>query len=413
MSRYHGAWVVPIASPPIRHGWVDVDGGRVTAVGGPRRPPSSPSPDRELELSASVILPGLVNSHTHLELSGLRGQVPPASAMPIWAQTLMGRTGDVPPDERAISVAISEARRAGTALVGDVGNTMISVEALNRSALDALVFRELLGFDLDAQASRVLVTQAMAALATQATGHVRLALGAHAPYSVSPALFAALRTAVGRSGPLAVHVAESREEGEFLSTGTGSWRAVLEERGRWDSTWIPPGEGAVGYLDRLGWLVPDTVMVHGVHLTDPELQQLAAAGVTLVTCPRSNQWTGAGTPAIDRFYASGVKVAVGTDSLASVADLNLFAELQEVRRLASTVPAAAILASATRTGAEALGFGDELGAIEPGRKASLVAVRLPAGPLPEGAGDVEEWLLTGIQPDQITWLDDVGEQGLG
>ena len=408
MIRYHGAWVVPIASPPIRHGWVDVDGGRVTAVGGPGRLSSSPFPDRELQLSTSVILPGLVNAHTHLELSGLRGQVPPAPSMPIWARTLMARAGDVPPDGSAISAAISEARRAGTALVGDVSSTMVSVEALDRSPLDALVFRELLGFDLDAQASRALVAQAMVALDTQATGHVRFALAAHAPYSVSAALFAALRAVVGRSGPLAVHVAESPEEVEFLRAGTGLWRAVLEERGRWDPTWTPPGEGAVGYLDRLGWVVPDTLMVHGVHLTDQELQQLGAADVTLVTCPRSNQWTGAGTPAIHRFYASCVKVAVGTDSLTSVDDLNLFAELREVRRLAAEVPAAAILASATRVGAEALGFGDELGAIEPGRKASLIAVRLPAEPLPEGAADVEEWLLSGIRPSQITWLDDVG-----
>ena len=407
MIRYHGAWVVPIASPPLQHGWVDIDDGRVTAVGGLESHSLLPSPDREFQLSTSVILPGLVNAHTHLELSGLRGQVPGASSMPIWARTLMERVAGVPPDEDAISTAISEARRAGTALVGDVSNTMASVEALNRSALDALVFRELLGFDLDAQASRALVARAMVALDTQGTGHVRFALAAHAPYSVSAALFAALRGVVGRSGPLAVHVAESREEGEFLRTGTGLWRLVLEERGRWDPTWIPPDEGVVNYLDQLGWVAPDTLMVHGVHLTDRELEQLEAADVTLVTCPRSNQWTGAGTPAINRFYESSIRVAVGTDSLTSVSDLNLFAELREVRRLATVVPAAAILASATRVGAEALGFGDELGTIEPGRKASLIAVRLPAAPIPEGAADVEEWLLSGIQPRQITWLDDV------
>ena len=93
-----------------------------------------------------------------------------------------------------------------------------------------------------------------------------------------------------------------------------------------------------------------------MHFTDAELSRLAAAGATVVACPRSNRWTGAGVPPIDRFYASGVRVAVGTDSLASVDDLNLFAELAEVRRLAPGVPAARILESATLAGAAGAGL---------------------------------------------------------
>jgi 5-methylthioadenosine/S-adenosylhomocysteine deaminase len=142
--------------------------------------------------------------------------------------------------------------------------------------------------------------------------------------------------------------------------------------------------------------------VHGVYFTDAELARLAAAGATLVTCPRSNRWTGAGVPPVERFYASGVRVAVGTDSLASVDDLNLFAELAEVRRLAPGVPAARILESATLAGAVALGFDSELGSITPGKRAQLLAVRLPAG-----VADVEEYLLSGaIEAGDLYWLGD-------
>jgi 5-methylthioadenosine/S-adenosylhomocysteine deaminase len=110
--------------------------------------------------------------------------------------------------------------------------------------------------------------------------------------------------------------------------------------------------------------------------------------------------TGAGTPPIGAFYRSGVRVAVGTDSLAGVDDLNLFSELAEMRMLAPEVPARAILDSATRVGASALGFGRDLGTIEPGRQGRLIAVALPPG-----VDDVEEYLLSGVQPGQIRWID--------
>ncbi|MBW8712593.1 MAG: amidohydrolase family protein, partial [Acidobacteria bacterium] len=153
-------------------------------------------------------------------------------------------------------------------------------------------------------------------------------------------------------------------------------------------------------LDRLGLLNEHLIAVHGTQLPDDELARLAAAGGTLVTCPRSNRWTGAGTPPIERFYASGVRVAVGTDSLASVEDLNLFGELACVHQLAPHVPARLLLESATIEGARALGFGHEFGTIEAGKRAALLAVRVP-----RGVDDVEEWLVRGIEPDVIQWLD--------
>ena len=201
--------------------------------------------------------------------------------------------------------------------------------------------------------------------------------------------------------PLSIHLGESAQEIDFLRDGTGEWRGLLEALGAWNPSWVVPGCGPVEYLDRLGMVNRDLLAVHGVQFTDAELSRLAAAGATVVTCPRSNRWTGAGVPPIDRFYASGVRVAIGTDSLASVGDLNLFAEMAEVRRLAPAVPAARILASATLAGAEALGFAAELGSIEPGKRAQLLAVRLPAD-----VRDVEEYLLSGIEPGDIRWLDD-------
>ena len=404
ITRYHAGWVVPIAGRPIRDGWVDVDGGVVTAIG--RSAGGGSARRRYVDLRACAILPGLVNAHVHLELSGLRHQVQPAPSMPLWVRRMTARRAAGAPDQAAIERAVAEARRCGTALLGDVANTPASVAPLRAAGMPAVVFSELLGFDEPNPTA--LVARACARCESQTEPNPRLRLAAHAPYSVSPALFTALRTAAEerRLWPLSVHLAESREELEFLRAGTGAWRDLLEQLGRWDPDWTAGTASPVGYLENLGWLGPGVLLVHGVHLTDVELGRIAAAGATLVTCPRSNRWTGAGAPPVDRFHAAGLRLAVGTDSLASVADLNLFAELAEMRRLAPAAPAAELLRAATLSGAEALGYGATHGAITAGRRAALIAVA--------GAGqadDVEEYLLGGVGPQDITWIDSAGEPG--
>ena len=131
------------------------------------------------------------------------------------------------------------------------------------------------------------------------------------------------------------------------------------------------------FLDDSGFLDGRVLAVHGVQMTTADLERLAARGATLVTCPRSNGHTGAGAPPIEDFYESGVQVAVGTDSLASAPDLNVFAELATMRALAPTVPAGALLDSATRQGARALGFDADYGTIEPGKSRAAARGRRP------------------------------------
>ncbi|HET7694991.1 MAG TPA: amidohydrolase family protein [Vicinamibacterales bacterium] len=389
---YRAAWVLPISTPPIAGGVVTVDRGIVTAVG-------AYAGGAVEDLGSVAILPGLVNAHTHLELSWMRGQVAPNTSMPAWAASLMAlrRTVSHEPPE-PIGDAIAEARRAGTCLVGDVTNTFATFDPLLDSELSAVLFRELLGFAVaDPEAAMAGAVEQIAALTP--VEWLRPALAPHAPYSVAPALLQAIaRANDGR--PLSIHLGESAQEIEFLADGTGEWRGLLEALGVWNPSWTPPGCGPVEYLDRLGLVDHRLLAVHGVHFTDADLGRLAAAGATVVACPRSNRWTGAGEPPIGRFYASGVRVAAGTDSLASVADLDMFAELAEIRRLAPGVPAARLLHSATLAGAQALGFGAELGSIEPGKRAQLLAVRVPPD-----VPDVEQYLLSGIETADVRWLD--------
>ena len=403
MIRYHAAWVLPISEPPIRNGWVAVNGGRVTAVGRKSAAPRAPD---DVDLGDIALMPGLVNAHTHLELSYLRDEIAPASTFVSWIRRIMAaRRQRVDPRAPeildAVERSIAEARAAGTAAVGDISNTLVTFEPLTRSELAAVVFYELIRFS--APDPQTFVDAAVASIEALApTERVRASLAAHAPYSVGPLILRAIRQAVDRTpfSPCSVHLSESVEEVLFVQTGGGPWRQLLEELGVWDPAWVPPGVSPVQFLDEAGFLGANVLAVHGVQMTLDDLGRLKARGTTLVTCPRSNGHTGAGAPPIQDFYDAGVRVAVGTDSLASSPDLSVFAELATMRALAPSVSASALLESGTLQGARALGLDGDYGTIEAGKRAALIAVALP----PEGAGDVEEYLVSGIEPEQISWV---------
>ncbi len=399
MTRLHRApWVLPIASPPIRDGWVEVRDGLIASVGAANERPELVDGDAR----QVAILPALVNAHVHLELSWMRGLVPPGHSMPAWASTLIAlrRSSTVDPAP-AIAAGIAEARAAGTSLVGDIANTTATFDPLGASELSAVVFRELIGFRVD-EPDPLIAQAELEAASTTRPSRVRAALAPHAPYSVSPALLRALANH-RPDRPISIHLAESAAEMEFLRNGSGAWREVLERVGAWNPSWQIPGCGPVEYLAGCGLLSARTLVVHGVQLGSGEIEQIAAAGATIVTCPRSNEWTGAGIPPVEAFYACGARVAIGTDSLASVPTLSVFDEMAAVRRLAPSVPAARILRSATLDGAAALGF-DDLGAIVPGRRAELLSVQLPH-PMAT-AGDVEQYLVSGVPPDAVAWLSE-------
>ncbi|MGE0362036.1 MAG: amidohydrolase family protein [Vicinamibacterales bacterium] len=398
------AWVCPVAAPPLADGWVLVEGGRIAAVGRGREAPPAGRVD---DLGEVALLPGLVNAHTHLELSWLRGLVPPAADFLTWVGRLMARRArlETADDERTMAAmrdALSAARATGTVAIGDVSNALVSPAVLREQGVAAVVFHEIVGFrDAD---GRTAAAAAAARAAAGSGGDVRVVPAAHAPFSVSAELFTAIRDEVRRlDRPISsVHVGESPEEVMLLRTGQGPWRDRLHALGAWRDGWTPPGCGPADYLCDLGVLEPGVLAVHGVQLTDAELARLAAAGVTLVTCPRSNAWVGVGAPPIARFLAAGVRLALGTDSLASAPDLNLFGELAALRALVPEVPARRLLAIATQGGADGLQLGERFGALAPGREARLVAVTLPPG-----TTDPEEALVHGVAAERIRVLTPV------
>src|SRR5215471_2864037 len=140
MIRYRAAWILPIDRPPIRGGVVTIDRDVIVSVG-------EHDGGAVEDLGSVAIMPGLVNAHTHLELSWMRGRVPASASMPAWAGALMALRRSVPHEpSQPIVDAIAEARMTGTCLIGDVTNTCATYEPLRDSLLSAALFRELLGF---------------------------------------------------------------------------------------------------------------------------------------------------------------------------------------------------------------------------------------------------------------------------
>ena len=232
-----------------------------------------------------------------------------------------------------------------------------------------------------------------------------LSAAAHAPYSVSAPLFRRIKAwNCDRGRITSVHLGESQEEIRFLQHGNGSFQELLARRGRWYEGYTPPGCSPAVYLDRLGFWDKQSLAVHGVWLEAQDRELLARRGVGLALCPRSNLHTGAGFPAVPALQQAGLRLALGTDSLASAGDLNLFQEIRVLQERFPHLPLADFLAMATINGAAALNRGHDLGSLTPGKIAALLFL-----PIPAGARLWTGLLDSGVQ-GRIHWLTSRGKE---
>jgi aminodeoxyfutalosine deaminase len=375
-------WVVPVSSAPVRQGVIAIAEGRIVWTGTAQDAEARSGLVRDL--GHGVLLPGLVNAHCHLELSHLAGRLDHADGFVPWVEALVAARGATRPE--AVETAAAEATRAlvasGTVAVGDVSNSLGHLPMLARSGLAAaIVFYELLSWDPSKAEAVLQFAEARAReVAEDLPDQVQIRLAAHAPHSVSAPL---LRALARGGGPASIHLAESRAESAFLVDGNGEWAGFLERRGLGSVAFMPPRRSPVAYLDGLGALHPRLVAAHCVQVDAADLRTLAARGVTVAVCPRSNRRLGVGLAPVSAMLAAGVAVAIGTDSLASAASLDLMEDVALLHREFPDIEPAALIRMATLTGARALGLSD-LGTIEPGKRAALgyaPATETPKDPL--------------------------------
>ena len=387
MKLVSASWVVPVGAPPIRNGSVAVENGVVEWIGHPGD--ADEPPGTRQDLGDGVLMPGLVNAHTHLELSHLAGLCKRTAGFVPWVQAVVDERGSVADHElkAGIGAALEYVeQQTGTVALGDISNTLLSVTPVGLSSLRAVVFHEVLGWDPQkADEALAGADQRWVRLDT-GSASVRVELAAHAPHSVSPALFAAMRA---RGGVAALHLAESPAEVDFLADGTGDWPAFLQGRGLGHVRFQPPRMSPVRYAEALGVLHAGLVAAHAVHVDDVDITILAQRGVYVAACPTSNRNLGVGTAPLPRLLRGGVRVCLGTDSLASGDSLDVAREMAEVHRTFPELAPRTILRMATATGAAALRIPD-MGVLAPGRRAALA---FAPGPVP--GDDPERFVVSG------------------
>jgi len=372
-------WVVPIDTPPVAEGAVALaDDGAVLAVG-TRAELRVEFPDVPEVRAAGVLMPGLVNAHCHLELSLHADAIPGGHGVYDWAMALMRAHAGQPP-ERVREVAAAAAAAAvtlGTAAIGDVGNSLGAVPGIARAGLGGVMFHELLG-SREAATGDALADAAREwseALVDWPVG-LEYVPAPHAPYSAGPALLTRIFAEAARfERATSVHVAEDEDELALLRDGSGRWPAFLAGMGVDPATRVPR-KSPVAYLASLGaFQRPETppLLVHMVHADADDRRIAREAGATVALCPRSNLHIGGRLPDVDALVTEGLPLAIGTDSLASVPDLSLWAEMATLSAHFPAVPAARWLDAATRGGARALGLRG-FGTLAPGARPGVLDV---------------------------------------
>ncbi len=398
MKIFYAKYILPVTSEIIENGAIAIDGRKIIDFGA-REEIEFKFKDiatGKIDLKNALIMPGFVNSHTHLELSDFKIERPNDFKEWLWEIVLMKDKKYAPKwyDEfsfvisflkkrwlRKIYKRLQEIITSGTIALGDVTNTGELVMYLVSLPLKVHIFVELIAFSDD---KALPVFDKLKSNLNDITAVVekynyqnkfRLSLSAHAPYSVSERLFKLIKSFNGER-KTSVHLAEPIEEIEFIKHGTGFFRDFLIKRGNFNPEWRPPGKSPVKYLDDIGFLDENTLAVHCVNVDDEDIQILASRNVSVCTCPRSNFFLKVGKAPVRKFLDNGINVCLGTDSTASNHDLNILNELRFAREYYRDVSDEELIKIATINGAKALGF-ETTGSIEKGKDADLIYFAIP------------------------------------
>ena len=381
MLRLRARSVHPVTAPPIEDGAVLVDDrGKIAAVG-PHAGVPRPEGAERLEFADAALVPGLVNCHTHLELTHLAGKNSEREFAP-WIRAIRALKDATTPEElsRSACQGVRDCWAMGVTCVADTGSSGAPLEALASLGGRGVYYQEVFGPDpAKCGASLAELQAAVERLRGLASPQVRLGVSPHAPYTVSELLYRAVADYARREGlPVAVHLAESREETQLVRDGAGPFADALRARG---IAVRPRGVSPVGYLLQLGVLRRATgwLCIHCVQVDERDVEILRDSGAAVAHCPRSNRAHGHGAAPLAAFRGAGLVVGLGTDSVVSSGDASLWAEAT-----AAGLEGEEALRKLTIDGARALGLDRAIGSLEVGKEADLALFPLtaPDRPLP-------------------------------
>jgi cytosine/adenosine deaminase-related metal-dependent hydrolase len=375
--------------PPIRDGVVSVrDDGTIASVG----------QGEAEERIRGVIMPGLVNAHTHLELSALRGRVPGRDGFIAWVEKLIGARVELAEDEErdAIRAAVRELREAGTVAVGEVTNSLAAVSALAEAKIAGCVFHEVFGQDLVRLRERVLGLEAelKERLPLWPSDDLAYAPAPHTLYTLHLEVAKMILEECRRRGRrTSLHLLEHAMERRAIERGEGPVALWLATRSRVDPSELAwPKKPVLDVAAEMGALADDVLLVHLTEARPDELARIAAAKSPVVLCPRSNLHIEGKLPPLLAILEAGIEPALGTDSLASNASLDVLAEAKALGDRFPNVPPYTLVKMTTWNGARALGLRN-LGRIAEGARPGIVAID---GDLPR-EGDPCAWILGNLK----------------
>ena len=388
MQIYAASYVLPISSPPIIGGAIAVENGRIAAVGSATElcaASSAPVTD----LPGCVIIPGLVNAHTHLELTHfpswkMRKKLDYLPKTYVeWIQQVVKIKRSLQPEdlEHSVREGVRMCLESGTTAVGDILSDFSLVRQYENFPLSGRLFLEAIGHD--PMQCAPLVEKIEAHLLGMKGGFLP-GISPHTPHTVSAQLFKALQALSVKLGiPKAVHLSETAEEASFMHDTTGAIAEVLYPAAQWEQYLPHPMRTtSTGFLDSLGVLDRSTLAIHAVHVTPGDVEVLKARGVAVVLCPRSNDRLFVGRAPHRLLKNAGIPLALGTDSLASNDSLSLWDEIRYLREVEPDIfSAEELLVMATLGGARALGIEKRAGSLEAGKSGDfLVLSGCGAGP---------------------------------
>ena len=407
---YRARFLLPISSTPLENGALLVDDGQILEVGTFDTLSVAHPGVAVVDFGEAVLLPPMVNAHTHLELSSFDKWAAAAGEPDapqdfvgwiLWLVRVRRSIGDEQLHD-SLAEGLNASLRAGTGAIGDIFTTLSAAQAYRKSPLRGRIFAEVLGHD------PVVVKERLTAISDTLLKHSRSALdwglSPHAPYTLSPAVLdQAFAFAEWLTLQCSMHLAESTDETRFLQDGSGAIAEKLYASAGWDpGANPPPGCSPVAALCRQGRLRQGDLVVHGVQVDAADIARLKQAGCSVALCPRSNATLNVGKAPVAAYLKAGVPLALGTDSLASSQSLSIWDELAFAYDwFSDEAKPCEWLEIATLGGAKALGLQDRMGHLSPGLEASFQVVTLPELPQMD---ELEESLCSSGRDVEVTHL---------
>ncbi len=353
-------WIVKNPETIIENGYMVLENGMITDVGVWDKNISG----NVIDHGDGVIIPSLVNAHTHLELSAFKGLVPYGSGFKTWVGALLElrERADKETLKKGFYTAIDELQASGCFVTGEIASLCCFEDEFYKSDIEGVYFREYLGG-----------MQATDYYHCTTAGTKVQALAGHAPHTTSPELLRHLKKKCSEYGlPFSIHLSESVEEDIFIKTGKGEWADYLTLRGIDYSSWPVTHEGSVSYIHSLGLFDEKTIVVHLLNADNNDFELLKDNKVSVCLCLRSNQNLHGRLPDVLRMYNDGIRLCLGTDSLASTESLSILDEMAYLHNHFPDILPQDIFKMATMNGARALGVSDRFGTIETGKTGKTV-----------------------------------------